>query len=112
MPWPGSRGLPGGFFCRSKDGVDNGHVVDGILKRQSLRRPSSDCERKQVPLYCVLIANREFHYLDSLACQAGPVVYKYAAGPVRWRIEWYLDFNPSISTDNLNPLVRGGLRTA
>src|SRR5262245_26687836 len=107
-----SNAFPCSSTGRSEDRFDDRHVIDGVLQRHGLLPSFSDCQRKQIALYCVLIADREFQDLDSLAEQAGSVVDKDPAGPFWRSVERDLNLNPATSSDDLDPLVGCGLGAA
>src|SRR5262249_8322150 len=98
-PLPGV--VPGG----AEEGVDDPHVLDGIVEREGDRLAAADRLREQIALDGVLVADRKA--LDLLRDVAEPaaVVDEDAAGLVRRRIEGDLDGDPALGAEDLHALV-------
>src|SRR5271166_5565543 len=102
--------LPGTAFRRAEQRIDDAHVQDRVLERKFEWRLPHDGARECVPLQSVLIADREFLDPRPAAEQVRAGVDQDSRRPVGRRVERDLDLDPTLVSDDRDPLMRRQLR--
>jgi hypothetical protein len=100
------RPLPSSGISGTEDRFEAGHVSDGVFDRNRNFAVSPHHPRENISLNGALIADRESFRAHAAAENIAPVIYKYSARPVVWRVEWYFDLDAPRGAQELHALVR------
>src|SRR5882724_13721945 len=100
-----SHRLPPPRLGRAEDGVDDPHVLHGVLEREFGRLAAADRLGEEVALDGVLVAHRECLFPGRGVAERAAVVDEDAAGPVGRRVEGDLHLDPALGAEYLHALI-------
>src|SRR5208282_5046138 len=106
------RRLPFAGDCGVEDGIDDGHVRDGVFDRDGNLRVFEDGPGEGVALQCVLVAGREGFGGDSAAGKIARGVDENASGTIWRRVDRDFDLDAAPRAEEVDALVWNQLRAA